>query len=158
MILQKRRVVAGAILYPVGDALGALLTGSFTWGRFLGLSLVGASLYAWEVPLAFSIISGLSEERPLRKLLLALLYFNPLWIARHLFFLRLFSGQALLASGLLAASLSSFLISLPLSAVGNYVVQNKLPLSHRFLGSATFSGIMALYSAVMARLLGGIHG
>ena len=157
-----RDVLAGMVIYPAGDTLAALVLGRFSWTRLAGIALVGATLYALEIPHYFRWIDRRTagEERPARRALLrtayALVYFNPLWIARHLFFIRLLSpGMEALSFGLLAVGFRSWLVNIPLSALGNYVIQVKLPLGMRFMGSAVFSGLMALYYALSEVWFGG---
>ena len=158
MMQQNRlkNILKGGLVYPAGDSLASLLSGRYALGRMLGVALIGASIYAFEVPWIFKQIQAYSEKQTRFKSAdwlrtgLAIAYFNPRWIARHIFFLRLLSGQNpwnlpdLLLSGLI-----SFLFNLPISLAGNYLIQVKLPLRHRFLSSAIFSGIMALNYALL---------
>ena len=82
---------------------------------------------------------------------LAWAYFNPLWIARHLVFVKIFSGAwSDVSWALLTTASYSFLGSIPISLVGNFIIQNRLPERHRFLGSAIFSGLTAVYYALSA--------
>ena len=84
-----------------------------------------------------------------RRTALALLYFNPIWIARHLFFIYLFSGRYQAISwSIFGIALKSFLVNIPISLAGNYIIQNKIALKHRFWASATFSALMAVYYAL----------
>lgn len=144
----------GALIYAAGDSLAAGLLGEWVWTRCLGLMLIGASLYALEIPNYFQWIEGKIPGKKglkdsLRKTALAIAYFNPLWIARHLFFIRLFSGiTPLLSWQLLQTATWSFLVNIPISLLGNFVIQNLVPLSWRFTASAIFSGLMAVYYAL----------
>lgn len=89
----------------------------------------------------------------LAKTVLAVLYFNPLWIARHLLFIKLFSGQFEgIGFNLMQIALWSFLVNIPISFIANYVIQNRIKLKWRFLGSATFSALMAIYYALSETL------
>jgi len=91
----------------------------------------------------------------IHRTLLALLYFNPLWIARHLLFIRCFSGQwEAVSTDLLRLGTSSFLANIPLAFLANYLIQNKLPSDWRFLSSAVFSALMAIYYASSEVLFG----
>ena len=77
---------------------------------------------------------------------LALVYFNPLWIARHLLIVYLISGNASeISSALLVSATMAFLVNIPLSIVANFIIQNKVGLHYRFWASAVFSGLMAIY-------------
>ena len=56
---------------------------------------IGATLYAFEIPNYFSWIVKKTNalkglKLTLTKTTLAIAYFNPLWIARHLLFIKLF--------------------------------------------------------------------
>ena len=149
-------ILRGALIYTAGDTVAALLLGDFLWSRLLGISLVGATFYAFEIPNYFAWIERrLAEKKGLRavvqKTLLAILYFNPLWIARHLFFIQLFSGNwEGISPDLLRLGTYSFLANIPLSLLGNYLIQNAVRLQWRFLASAIFSALMAIYYALSA--------
>jgi hypothetical protein len=77
-------------------------------------------------------------------------YFNPLWIARHIFVIYLTSHHfqfesppVSIVGDCFKVGCQSFMTNLPLSLLGNYVIQEKLPADLRFAGSATLSAIMA---------------
>ena len=62
------------------------------------MMLIGATVYAFEIPNYFDWIVKKTQflngiKATLVKTGLAIAYFNPLWIARHLLFIKLFSGQ-----------------------------------------------------------------
>ena len=120
--------------------------------------LVGATIYALEIPNYFTWIDGRAAKdtrifASFRRTGLAMLYFNPLWIARHLFLIKLFSGLwQEITCGLLVLGFWSFLANVPISLAGNYLIQNKLPLKWRFFASATFSALMAIYYAMSEAL------
>jgi hypothetical protein len=122
--------------------------------------LVGGTVYAIEIPNYFRWIDRKSPARPglsasIRRTLLALLYFNPLWIARHLFFIRCFSGQwEAISVELLRLGTYSFFANIPLAFLANYLIQNKLPYEWRFASSAAFSALMAIYYAWSEVLFG----
>ena len=85
----------------------------------------------------------------LTKTALAILYFNPLWIARHLLFIKLFSGQyEAIGWNLLEIAFWSFLANILISFIANYIIQNNIHLKWRFLASAIFSALMAIYYAL----------
>lgn len=152
---SKRDALFGLLIYGAGDTVAALILGQFMWARLFGLMFVGATLYAWEVPAYFRWIdrrtAGLARGPRLAvaRTALALLYFNPLWIARHLLFIAVFSSnREALQVALLHTATVSWLVNIPLSLVGNAIIQVALPLRWRFVGSATFSGLMAVYYAL----------
>lgn len=150
----RQNILRGAIIYSTGDTIAALLLHSFSWERLLGMILVGATLYAFEIPNYFNWIEKKVEDRngfrhSIYKTGLAILYFNPLWIARHLMFILFFSGKIHEVSwGLLRIATWSFLVNIPITLVANFVIQNKIALKWRFLASAIFSALMAIYYAL----------
>lgn len=145
----------GVWVYGAGDALAAWIRGEFSWLRLLGMAVVGGSVYALEIPAYFRWIdrkvppqSG-SPKTLLRRTLLALLYFNPLWIARHLLFIACFAGRwQAVDIGLLWIASLSFAANLPVSFIANYLIQNQVPPRWRFVASALFSSAMAVYYAL----------
>ncbi len=142
----------GLLIYGAGDAAAAALSGEFAWTRLAGMALVGAMLYALEIPAWFRWIDRRSppagSASAWRRAGLAMLYFNPLWIARHLLFIRLFQGRfELIGWSLVAAGARSFLLNVPISAACNWLIQNRVPGRWRFAASATFSALMAVYYA-----------
>ena len=157
-------IAKGGIIYAVGDTIAALISDDFSWMRLLGVFLIGATIYAFEIPNYFKWIdkkfSNKHEEgspsvsrvkTSMKRALLAMLYFNPLWIARHIFFIKLITGDfAAIGWGLLLTGLISFVINIPVSLGANYIIQNKIELKHRFLASAIFSGLMAIYYSLSA--------
>jgi len=116
--------------------------------------LVGATVYAFEIPNYFDWIVKKTEhlkgiKATLTKTGLAILYFNPLWIARHLVFIKLFSGQLeSIGWSLLEIAFWSFVANILISFIANYIIQNRFKLKWRFLGSAIFSALMAIYYAL----------
>jgi len=151
---KKQNIIKGALIYSAGDTFAALLLGEFSWYRLLGMMLVGATFYAFEIPNYFDWIVKKTQflkgiKATLSKTGLAILYFNPLWIARHLLFIKLFSGQFdAIGWHLLEIAFWSFLVNIPISFVANYIIQNRFKLKWRFLGSAIFSALMAIYYAL----------
>ena len=119
---------------------------------------VGATVYAFEIPNYFDWIVKKTKhliglKANLVKTGLAILYFNPIWIARHLLFIKLFSGK-LDAIGwhILEIALWSFLANILISFIANYFIQNRFKLKWRFLASAVFSALMAIYYALSETL------
>ncbi len=154
MIYTKKNIIKGAIIYSLGDAVASLFLHEFSITRLLGMLFIGATVYAFEIPNVFIWIDKKTEnlkgvKKTLTKTLLAILYFNPFWIARHLFFIKLFSLQTeQINSSLLQIAWWSFLFNIPISFTANYLIQNKIKLENRFLASAIFSGLMAIYYAL----------
>jgi len=118
------------------------------------MMLIGATVYAFEIPNYFDWIVKKSEhlkglKATLTKTGLAILYFNPLWIARHLLFIKLFSGKLeAIGWNLLEIAFWSFLANILISFIANYIIQNRFKLKWRFLASAIFSALMAIYYAL----------
>lgn len=137
----------GLIIYPLGDTIAALLMHEFSIQRLLGMMVVGGLIYSLEIPAWFTYINNRFDG--MQRTLMAMLYFNPLWIARHLLFIFLFTGQiSVVHWSILTIALKSFAINLPLAFAANYIIQNKLPLRWRFFSSAVFSSLMAIYYAL----------
>lgn len=150
----KQNILKGAIIYSSGDTIAALLLDEFSIYRLLGIILIGATIYAFEIPNYFTWIDKKTAQlsgikKTLFKTSLAILYFNPLWIFRHLAFIKLFSGNYNdINSHLLEIAFLSFLVNIPISIIANYIIQNKMKIDWRFLASAIFSAIMAIYYAL----------
>ena len=138
----------------MGDTIAALLVNQFSIYRLIGMILVGALLYSLEIPNYFKWIDKKTVDlvglkKTLAKTGLAIAYFNPLWIFRHLVFIKLFSGNYVqIYSKLLLIACWSFLANIPISIIANYIIQNKMHLNWRFMASAIFSGLMAIYYAL----------
>ncbi|MFT5242349.1 MAG: hypothetical protein ACJA1H_000257 [Glaciecola sp.] len=122
------------------------------------MMIVGATFYAFEIPNYFDWIVKTTKhlkgiKATLTKTVLAILYFNPLWIARHLLFIKLFSGQfEAVGFDILEIAVWSFVVNIPISFIANYIIQNRFKLKWRFLGSAFFSALMAIYYAMSETL------
>ena len=150
----KQHILKGAIIYSAGDTIAAFLLNEFSLSRLIGMVLIGATIYAFEIPNYFSWIEKKSKnltgiKRTFQKTVLAIIYFNPLWIARHLVFIKVFSGGLdQINISLLYIAGWSFLVNIPISFIANYGIQNKIQLKWRFLASAIFSAIMAIYYAL----------
>lgn len=150
--MTTRDALRGLLIYGAGDAAAAALGGEFAARRLVGMALVGATLYALEIPAWFRWIDRRSPRAGAaaawRRTGWAMLYFNPLWIARHLLFIRLFQGRFdLIRWSLVSAGAGSFLVNVPISAAANWLIQNRVPAPWRFAASATFSAMMAVYYA-----------
>lgn len=140
----KSNILKGLLIYSAGDSAAALLTCGFSFPRLIGIMAVGALVYSWEIPAWFDYIGR--KYRGFARAGMAVLYFNPLWIARHLALICLFSGQSSdIGPELLKVSLKGFAVNLPVVFVANYLIQNRIPLKWRFFSSAVFSSLMAVY-------------
>jgi hypothetical protein len=144
-------IIRGGLIYSIGDTIAALISSEFDWIRLVGIIVIGATIYAFEIPNYFKWIdkkvAGKAGIKPsMYRALLAMLYFNPLWIARHILFIRLLMGQFdQINLSILWVGLMSFLVNIPISLIANYIIQNLISLKHRFIASAIFSGLMAIY-------------
>ncbi len=141
-----------ALIYAAGDTVAALLTNSSSYQRMLGITFVAATVYTIEIPNYFRWINTRTESMGrghagARRTLFAMMYFNPLWIARHLAFVQLFSGNPV-SLNLIGIGFKSFVYNLPAGLLVNYLIQTKLPLKHRFIASSFFSAAMAVYYAL----------
>jgi hypothetical protein len=152
----RSNILRGCLIYSLGDTTAALLQNQFSVWRMLGIMLVGATVYAFEIPNYFKwlntrLVNYGSFIDYLKRTLLSMAYFSPLWIARHLFFIKLFSGNFHEISwSLFRIAAVSFMFNLPVSLTANYLIQNKVPFNHRFMASAFFSAVMAVYFALAA--------
>ena len=153
-IPSPQDILRGALIVAAGDTIAALLLDEFMWTRLLGMMLVGGLLYAWEIPAWFRWIDHHYPARPnwptqLQRTALAVAWFNPLWIARHLAFIALFSADwPALDWSLLDIALRSFAANVPVALLANWAIQNRLSYRRRFVGSALFSAAMAVYYAL----------
>jgi hypothetical protein len=155
-------LLIGWLLYPLGDLVGQLLLGKFEPERILVMTLVGGLLYRFEIPAWFRILDSVSIAGKkltwIGRTIGAMLYFNPLWIARHVLFIYLathhfqigsdFNSAIAVIINCLVVGLKSFVTNLPISVVGNLIIQTKLPVQYRFAGSATLSAIFAISYAI----------
>jgi hypothetical protein len=154
----KSNILKGALIYSAGDAIAALLLNEFSIYRILGMMLVGATIYAFEIPNYFAwidrkTVSYTGIKKTFAKTGLAIAYFNPIWIWRHLLFIKIFSGDlAEVNINLFFIACLSFSVNIPISFIANYSIQNKIQLSWRFLASAIFSALMAIYYALSETL------
>ncbi len=120
----------------------------------LGMMFIGGTVYAFEIPNYFRWIdtktTGTTGLRgSLSRTGLAILYFNPLWIARHLLFIQIVQGSwSSIDWNLLRLGLYAFMVNVPVAFAANYVIQNRIPLRWRFFSSAVFSSMLAVYYAL----------
>ena len=158
-LLAKRDSLHGAIIYALGDSCAALLTDEFQLSRLIGMMFLGGTLYAIEIPWYFAWIERRFEkqgiEHGIKRALMAQAFFNPLWIARHLVFIKFFSGQfAMIQWNLIGIGLDSFVHIIPYALLANYAIQNFIPYRWRFLASAVFSTLTAIYYALSEVMFG----
>ena len=155
---KRNDILKGLLVYGIGDSIAAIILGEFQFYRLLGIVFIGATVYAFEIPNYFNWIESKTAslsgfKKSFYKTMLALLYFNPLWIFRHLLFIKLFSNELSFSfKNILIISLYSFLVNIPISIFGNFIIQNKIKLNQRFLASAIFSALMAIYYALSETL------
>ena len=98
MLYRRNDVIRDGLIYSLGDTIAALISDDFSLNRLVGILVIGATIYALEIPNYFRWIDQQirQENNPrstVGRSLLAMLYFNPLWIARHILFIRLFMHQ-----------------------------------------------------------------
>ena len=154
----KQNIYTAIIVYGIGDSIATLIVNNFLWTRLLGVIIIGATIYALEIPNYFNWIetkikNKTPKKRAFQKTLLALIYFNPLWIFRHLVFLKWISNDFNFSyKGLFIISIFSFFVNIPISIFGNFIIQNKISLKRRFLASGIFSALMAIYYALSETL------
>ncbi|MCP5207870.1 MAG: hypothetical protein H7A01_11740 [Hahellaceae bacterium] len=158
-LYQRRDLVTGFFIYGVGDAVASVLSDSFSLQRLFGMALIGALMYGLEIPHYFHWVAKKTQplnraKAAMARTLFAMLYFNPLWVARHLAIIGLLNGERLPPSLFLIA-LQSFLSAMPLTVFANMLIQNAVPLKNRFIASALFSCFMAIYYPLAALWWGG---
>lgn len=139
----------------MADLLVQLSMHEFNAMRLVTVALAGGLVYRREIPTWFLQLD-LANLSGIGRAIGSLIYFNPLWIARHMLFIKIAtSSWAEITSGALvfialALGIKSFLLNLPLSFAGNYIIQTKLPVDVRYLGSIVLSGLLAVIYAIMA--------
>ena len=151
-ITWKNALIGGSV-YAFGDSAATLLTGDFQYQRMLGMFVLGGGLCAWEIPTYFQFLAKRFNKsgywNAIERTFLAAIFFNPLWIARHLLFIKVFAGQWQdIALNILTIASKSFIYCFPLSLTVNYINQNKVPLQWRFIVSSCYSALMAIYFAL----------
>lgn len=153
---KTSNIIRGGLIYAIGDTIAALISHDFSLLRLTGILVIGATLYALEIPNYFKWIDKKTKgntdvKTSFYRSFLAMMYFNPLWIARHVLLLKIVTGNFdQISWSILKTGSISFLINIPVSLLANYIIQNKIPLDHRFLASAIFSGLMAIYYSLSA--------
>jgi len=183
---QLLDMLEGFLVYGLGDLAAQIILGSPNLIRTIGIGLIGSSFYALEVPLWFRMIEGtfchasdkirvcqLFQEPDTDNIcrldykgrtLMAMSYFNPIWVARHMFFISLlnaiskgyvFNAPFKIFITLIPVAAKSFLVCIPVIIAGNYIVQNKIKMKYRLIGSAILSSICALWFAVSKVIFGG---
>lgn len=158
-VFNVRDAFYGGLIYCAGDTIATLISSELQYSRMLGMLLVGSTLYAIEIPAYFRWLARRFNndgiKNALLKMLLAAAFFNPLWIARHIVFIKLFSGawQSVSLEVLWLAS-SSFMYCLPVVLPANYLIQNHVSLAWRFFASSVFSAMMAIYFSISEVLFG----
>ncbi len=151
---SKADILRGVLIYSTGDTVASILMAEFSIVRILGMMVIGGTVYALEIPNYFKWIDTKTAEinglrGSLSRAGLAILYFNPLWIARHLLFIQILQGSwSGINLSLLSLGFYSFAANVPVAFTANYVIQNKIPLKWRFFSSAVFSSLMAVYYAM----------
>lgn len=147
-------ILKGLLIYSTGDTIASILMSEFSLVRMLGMMIIGGTVYAFEIPNYFRWIdtktAGINGLRgSLSRAGLAILYFNPIWIARHLLFIQILQGSwSSINLSLLSLGFFSFAANVPVAFTANYVIQNNIPLKWRFFSSAVFSSLMAIYYAM----------
>ena len=143
----------GGVVYALGDSIATLVTGEFQYQRMLGMLILGGSLLAWEIPTYFQYLERRFNQagylNAIKRTLLAALFFNPLWIARHMLFIKVFAGRwQEIALDILVIATQSFIYCFPVSLLVNFIIQNKVSLKWRFVISSSYSALMAIYFAL----------
>jgi len=119
----------------------------------VGILFLGGLVYAFEIP---NYLKWLSRKfykddvyTKIFSTVLFTLYFNPLWIARHLLVLNLFKGNFNQINwDLLRVGLDSFIYSFFFTLPINYLIINKVPVKWKFGITAVFSSSMAIFYAL----------
>jgi len=58
----KANILRGAIIYSSGDLIASLLLGEFSMYRLVGMIVLGATLYALEIPNYFAWIEVKTKD------------------------------------------------------------------------------------------------
>lgn len=114
---------------------------------------MGGIVYAFEIPNYLNWLNKKFDDGGfvIKSLVAVLftLYFNPLWIARHLLVLNFFQGNfAQINWELLRIGWESFVYSFFFTLPVNYIITNKVPVKWKFSVTAIFSSSMAIYYAL----------
>ena len=158
-LLTIKDAFYGGLIYSAGDTLATLISNDFYYPRMLAMLLLGATLYAIEIPAYFRWLDRYFNQpgysSAIKRMFMAAAFFNPLWIARHLVFINIFSDQwHNISLHLLSIATSSFIYCLPVALPVNFLIQNSIPLSWRFFASSVFSAFMAIYFSMSEVLFG----
>ncbi len=158
-LITVKNAFYGGLIYCAGDTYATIISDTFYYPRMIGMFLLGASLYAIEIPAYFHWLNRYFDQpgyfNAFKRMFMAAAFFNPLWIARHLVFINLLSGQwNSLSLDILTVASLSFAYCLPLALPVNYVIQNTIPLPWRFVASSVFSAFMAIYFSMSEVLFG----
>ena len=153
MKLSKSNIIGGILIYGIGDSFATLVLGEFVWARAIGIALLGATMYAWEVPKIFAWFDKIRPKdgtfpTKIIRAALATFYFNPIWIARHFLFLNLFEQKFTAINwDLLSLATTAFIGGLIPCFIIDYIIQNHVNLKYRFIASSLLSMCMAIYYA-----------
>jgi len=161
------------LLFPIGDLIAQTILGEFNFYRLIAIMALAVCFYQWETPMFFKFLDKYKTNWNLQKFIFlkplfteenklswsgrtfgALLFFNPIWVARHIYVISLgekhfnfvISIHDIISS--LSIGTKSFIATLPIALIGNYIVQAKLPLKHRFLGSVILTSVFAIVYAL----------
>lgn len=174
----KIDILVACTLYPLGDLIGQMISHNINFHRLIALALIGCVIYRREVPDWFARLNKMQiAEAQLKRFpwlnycvdssmpsgrlngfgrtMGSVIYFNPFWIARHMLFIKLATTcwaelvPLTIICSTVVLGIKSFLINLPLSYLGNYVIQAKLPLHLRYLGSVVLSTVLAIMYALL---------
>lgn len=153
-VIKSSESIKGAVVFGGFDAIAAQVLGEFSILRLFGMAIIGATFYAIEIPNFFAWIEEKSQgmqpwKGKIYKTLMTAVYFNPLWIVRHMCFIYWLNQQHFGWEVFNTAWLS-FWYGLPVSLAANYIIQNHISMKYRFLASAVFSGAMVVFYAVSA--------
>jgi hypothetical protein len=118
-----------------------------------GILFLGGFIYSLEIPnYLIWLRNKFYQNNFYAKILSALLftlYFNPLWIARHLLILNLFQGNFNQINwNLLRIGFSSFVYSFFFTLPVNYLIINQIQKKWKFAATAVFSSSMAVFYAL----------
>ena len=158
-LLSAKDSITGGVTYALGDTIAVLITGEFQFYRLLGMLMLGSTLYAIEIPAYFRWLDQRYQRSGLvnavKRMGMTVAFFNPLWIARHLLFIKLFAGYwESISWALLTIASYSFVSCLVVALPLNYLIQNCMPLTWRFFASSVFSGLLAIYFSLSEVLFG----
>ncbi|MEJ2614989.1 MAG: hypothetical protein P8Z35_08525 [Ignavibacteriaceae bacterium] len=119
----------------------------------MGILFLGGIVYAIEIPNYIKWLGNKFYKDDLSSKILSTLlftlYFNPLWIARHLLILNIFKGSFNQINwDLLRIGFYSFIYSFFFTLPVNYIIINKVPKKWKFAVTAVFSSSMAVFYAL----------